>query len=52
MTEIEGAGGRAFAVGAALGVPGDVDTLFAGLEARLDKHLGVPPEETTPERFD
>ncbi|MDH6695709.1 SDR family oxidoreductase [Streptomyces griseoviridis] len=31
-------GGRAFAVQAELGVPGDVDTLVAGLEAGLDEH--------------
>ncbi|MFB4310298.1 SDR family oxidoreductase [Actinomadura sp. GTD37] len=35
---IEEAGGRAFAVGARLGVPGDVDTLFDGVSAGLDKH--------------
>ena len=32
---IEQAGGRAFIVGADLGVAGDVDTLFAGLETGL-----------------
>ncbi|MFI0452040.1 SDR family oxidoreductase [Actinomadura sp. 6N118] len=38
VTCIEGAGGRAFSVGATLGVPGDVDVLFAGVEAGLDKY--------------
>jgi NAD(P)-dependent dehydrogenase (short-subunit alcohol dehydrogenase family) len=33
--EIEQAGGTAFAVGAELGVDGDVETLFAGVEAAL-----------------
>jgi len=56
-------GGRAFPVRAELGVPGDVDTLFAGLEEglaepRLDilvnnaaTHAGSI-EKTTPEEFD
>ena len=35
VASIEGAGGQAFAVQAELGVDGDVDTLFAGLEAGL-----------------
>ncbi|WP_131738768.1 SDR family oxidoreductase [Actinomadura roseirufa] len=35
---IEDAGGRAFPVGALLGVRGDVDALFTGLEAGLAKH--------------
>lgn len=35
VAEIERAGGQAFAVRAELGVDGDVDTLFAGLEAGL-----------------
>jgi 3-oxoacyl-[acyl-carrier protein] reductase len=35
VAAIEKAGGRAFAVKAELGVPGDVDTLFAGLERGL-----------------
>jgi bifunctional oxygenase/reductase len=35
---IVGNGGRAFAVQAELGVPGDVDTLFEGLEAGLKEH--------------
>jgi NAD(P)-dependent dehydrogenase (short-subunit alcohol dehydrogenase family) len=35
VDRIEGAGGTAFAVGAELGVDGDVDTLFAGVEAGL-----------------
>ncbi|WUB65130.1 SDR family oxidoreductase [Streptomyces sp. NBC_00582] len=60
-------GGRAFAVKAELGVPGDVDTLFEGLAAGLAEHGasgldilvnnagvmgGVAPEEVTPELFD
>ena len=62
---IEQAGGRAFIVGAELGVAGDVDTLFAGLTAGLAGRpldilvnnaggaLGVGSiEETTPEEFD
>src|SRR5260221_853201 len=36
LAEIEQAGGHAFKICAALGIDGDVDTLFAGLEARLD----------------
>lgn len=40
VAEIEEAGGRAFAVGAELGVDGDVDTLFAGLEANLGERAG------------
>ena len=35
VDEIERAGGTAFAVGAELGVDGDVETLFAGVEAGL-----------------
>jgi NAD(P)-dependent dehydrogenase (short-subunit alcohol dehydrogenase family) len=35
---IVAAGGKAFAVQAELGVPGDVDTLFAGLEKGLKEH--------------
>lgn len=61
------AGGRAFAVKAQLGVPGDVDTLFEGLESGLKEHGasgldilvnnagvmgGVAPEDVTPEQFD
>lgn len=65
---ITAAGGRAFAIQAELGVPGDVDTLFDGLQAGLQEHTGeialdilvnnaailagVPPEEITPELFD
>jgi 3-oxoacyl-[acyl-carrier protein] reductase len=61
-------GGRAFAVQAELGVPGDVDALFEGLTAGLREHAGreqldilvnnagimggVKPEEITPELFD
>jgi NAD(P)-dependent dehydrogenase (short-subunit alcohol dehydrogenase family) len=62
------AGGRAFVVGAELGVPGDVDTLMAGLETGLRAHgeatidilvhnaglnlMGRPIEVLTPEEFD
>ncbi|MFD4575706.1 SDR family oxidoreductase [Streptomyces sp. NPDC058417] len=61
------AGGKAFSVKAELGVPGDVDALFEGLEAGLKEHGatgldilvnnagvmgGVAPEEVTPEIFD
>ncbi|MFG1810938.1 SDR family oxidoreductase [Streptomyces sp. NPDC049040] len=61
---IERAGGHAFAVGAELGVPGDIDTLFAGLESGLaGRPLDIlvnnaaaapagPIETDTPERFD
>lgn len=65
---IEKDGGRAFAIRAELGIPGDVDTLFAGLEAgllertgqvRLDilvnnaaTNAGGPIETITPEAFD
>jgi 3-oxoacyl-[acyl-carrier protein] reductase len=65
---IKEAGGRAFAVQAELGVPGDTDKLFEGLEAGLKEHTGtaelnilvnnagvmggVAPEEVTPEIFD
>lgn len=35
---IEEAGGRAFAIQAEFGVPGDVDTLFAALETGLKQH--------------
>jgi len=35
VARIEGVGGRAFAVHAELGVDGDVDTLFTGLERGL-----------------
>ncbi|HEX2312891.1 MAG TPA: SDR family oxidoreductase [Thermomonospora sp.] len=42
VAHIEETGGRAFAVGAVLGVPGDVDTLFDGLTAGLDA-LGADP---------
>ncbi|GAA2452424.1 A-factor type gamma-butyrolactone 6-reductase ScbB [Streptomyces pulveraceus] len=61
-------GGLAFLVGAELGVPGDVDTLMAGLEAGLRAHgesmidilvhnaglniMGRPIEVLTPEEFD
>ncbi|MFG1755405.1 SDR family oxidoreductase [Streptosporangium sandarakinum] len=59
---ITGAGGRAFAVRAELGVPGDVDTLFAALEPEIDgldilvNNAGVNAsasiEELTPELYD
>lgn len=65
---IAAAGGRAFTVQAELGVPGDVDTLFAGLESGLSAHGagnrlnivvnnagimgGVKPEDVTPGLFD
>lgn len=65
VAAIEQAGGRAFTVGADLGVAGDVDTLFAGLEAGLAGSpldilvnnaggaLGTGSiEKTTPEEFD
>ncbi len=42
VAAITGAGGQAFAVRAELGIPGDVDTLFAGLETGL-RALGVEP---------
>ncbi|MFG2004587.1 SDR family oxidoreductase [Spirillospora sp. NPDC048911] len=38
VARIEKAGGQAFTVGATLGVAGDIDTLFTGLEAGLDEH--------------
>ncbi|MFE3032977.1 SDR family NAD(P)-dependent oxidoreductase [Streptomyces canus] len=37
---IEKDGGRAFTVHAELGVPGDIDQLFSGLEAGLKQHTG------------
>jgi 3-oxoacyl-[acyl-carrier protein] reductase len=62
------AGGRAFIVGAELGVPDDADTLVAGLEAGLHAHresaidilvhnaginlMGRPIEVLTPDEFD
>ncbi|RKN44887.1 SDR family NAD(P)-dependent oxidoreductase [Streptomyces hoynatensis] len=61
---IERSGGRAFAVRAELGVEGDVETLFAGLERGLaGRPLDIlvnnaatapagPIETDTPERFD
>lgn len=65
---IAAAGGRAFIVGAELGVPGDVDTLASGLETGLRAHgestidvlvhnaglniMGRPIEVLTPEEFD
>jgi 3-oxoacyl-[acyl-carrier protein] reductase len=68
VKSITAAGGRAFAVQAELGVPGDIDTLYERLRAGLEKHAGkveldilvnnagimggVAPEEVTPELFD
>ncbi|MFF4310912.1 SDR family oxidoreductase [Streptomyces sp. NPDC001507] len=65
---IEKDGGRAFAVGAELGTPGDVHELFLALEAGLKERTGetelnilvnnagvmggVKAEDTTPEEFD
>jgi 3-oxoacyl-[acyl-carrier protein] reductase len=62
---ITDAGGRAFIVGAELGVPGDVDTLVAGLDAELGESgldilvhnaglniMGRPIEALTPDEFD
>ncbi|MFC5216519.1 SDR family oxidoreductase [Streptomyces coerulescens] len=65
---IEKEGGRAFAVQAELGVPGDVHDLFLGVEQGLKERTGttdlnilvnnagvmggVAPEDTTPELFD
>ncbi|WP_165984163.1 SDR family oxidoreductase [Streptomyces sp. YIM 98790] len=65
---IEADGGRAFAVRAEFGVPGDIDTLFTALEKGLTERTGsgaldilvnnagvmggLPPEEVTPELFD
>ncbi|MEV5432620.1 SDR family oxidoreductase [Streptomyces sp. NPDC052701] len=68
VTAIEKDGGRAFAVQAELGVPGDVHELFLGLEEGLKERTGstelnilvnnagrmggVPVEKMTPEEFD
>ncbi|MBO0913748.1 SDR family oxidoreductase [Streptomyces laculatispora] len=68
VESIEKEGGRAFAVKAELGVPGDADTLFGGLEPRLKDRTGTTdlnilvnnagvmamgaPEEVTPDMFD
>jgi bifunctional oxygenase/reductase len=68
VSVIEKEGGRAFAIRAELGVPGDVHELFLGLEAGLKERTGsdrldilvnnagvmggVAPEDTTPEQFD
>ncbi|WP_434598874.1 SDR family oxidoreductase [Streptomyces sp. A5-4] len=68
VATIEKDGGRAFAVRAELGVPGDVHELFLALEEGLRERTGstdlnilvnnagvmgnVTPEETTPEKFD
>lgn len=67
VAAITGAGGRAFAVGARLGEPGDVDRLFDGLADGLREHgetgldivvnnagIGLPKpiEEVEPAEFD
>ncbi|GHF10124.1 SDR family oxidoreductase [Streptomyces griseoluteus] len=68
VESIEKDGGRAFSVKAELGVPGDVDVLFEGLEYGLKERTGATdldilvnnagvmamgaPEEVTPEMFD
>ncbi|MFJ7072623.1 SDR family oxidoreductase [Streptomyces sp. NPDC098781] len=64
VAAIEKAGGRAFAVRAELGVDGDIDTLFTGLEEGLrgqpldilvnNAGVAVPKsiDEITPEEFD
>lgn len=68
VAAIERAGGRAFPVGALLGVDGDVDALFAALEGGLREHAGAAHldivvnnaaygamgsmEQVTPEGFD
>ncbi|MGW5734171.1 MULTISPECIES: SDR family oxidoreductase [Streptomyces] len=68
VATIEKEGGRAFAIRAELGVPGDVHELFLGLEEGLKERTGsttldilvnnagvmggVAVEETTPEAFD
>jgi bifunctional oxygenase/reductase len=68
VAAIEKEGGRAFAVLAELGVPGDVHELFLGLERELKERAGsttldilvnnagvmggVNPEDLTPEQFD
>ncbi|MFF7021112.1 SDR family oxidoreductase [Streptomyces klenkii] len=68
VATIEKDGGRAFAVRAELGVPGDVHELFLGLEQGLKERTGtttldilvnnagvmggVAAEDTTPEQFD
>ncbi|MFP8960088.1 SDR family oxidoreductase [Streptomyces nanhaiensis] len=68
VASIEKDGGRAFAVQAELGVPGDVHELFLQLEEGLKERTGgtgldilvnnagvmggVAPEEVTPEQFD
>jgi len=68
VKEIERDGGRAFALQAELGVPGDVHELFLALEQGLkertgdtDLHIlvnnagvmgGTPPQDVTPEQFD
>jgi bifunctional oxygenase/reductase len=68
VAAVEKDGGRAFAVQAELGVPGDVHELFLGLEQGLKERTGstdlnilvnnagrmggVPVEKMTPEEFD
>ena len=41
IAAIEQAGGRAFSIRAELGVDGDVETLFAGLEKGLNHRAGM-----------
>ncbi|WP_455753513.1 SDR family oxidoreductase [Streptomyces lavendulae] len=68
VASVEKDGGRAFAIRAELGVPGDVESLFGALEADLlertgstDLHIlvnnagvmgGVGPADITPDQFD
>lgn len=68
VKNIAAAGGRAFAVQAEFGVPGDIDTLYERLQAGLEEHAGrveldvlvnnagimggVVPEDITPTLFD
>ncbi|WP_285743477.1 SDR family oxidoreductase [Lentzea sp. NBRC 105346] len=66
MSAVEAAGGQAFPIQAELGVPGDIDTLFAGLTAGLAEYGGKlnvlvnnagigckgGVDEITPEQFD
>jgi 3-oxoacyl-[acyl-carrier protein] reductase len=68
VAQIEGAGGKAFALGQPLGVNGDVEGLFAQLDAALEERTGSTKldilvnnaaiagqlglEDTTPEAYD
>ncbi|RJQ79049.1 glucose 1-dehydrogenase [Pseudonocardiaceae bacterium YIM PH 21723] len=63
VAAIEAAGGKAFAIGAELGVPGDVDTVLKGLDDHGVDRLDIlvnnagggsqqTIEEATPEEFD